>query len=100
MLDIGGGVPLNYSSFELKPTYSEYAALLRKRVPELFSNSGRTVITEFGRSVCGKSAWTACCVEYVKRMSSSQDVAIIQAGADLFMRTCYQVCAVLLTQHP
>lgn len=80
---------MNYSSCELTPTYGEYASLLRKRAPSLFANSARTVVTEFGRSWCGKSAWTACCVEYIKHVSPTRDVAIIQAGADLFMRACY-----------
>lgn len=45
---------VNYGSWEGKPTYREYANVLQSRVPTLFSNTHRTVVTEFGRSMVGK----------------------------------------------
>ena len=54
VIDIGGGVPLNYKSYELAPTFGQYAALLKKRLPKLMADASRTIITEFGRSVVGK----------------------------------------------
>ena len=89
VVDIGGGLPVNFSSEDVSPQYSDYAQILRRAAPSLFTNSSRTVVTEYGRSVSAKAAWAACVVEYVKNSGDGLDLAVIQAGADLFMRTCY-----------
>ena len=36
-VDIGGGLPVNFESDEISPTFAEYAAILRETVPALFS---------------------------------------------------------------
>ena len=56
-------------------------------MPELFSGEFK-VVTEFGRSVIQKAGVTVCRVEYTKQMGG-RHIAIIQAGADLFLRTVY-----------
>jgi len=94
-VDIGGGLSTNYESQEVSPTFSEYADALRRRVPELFSQSGAfgggvEVVTEFGRALCAKAGWVATGVEYLMRGDPAKQVAITHAGADLFVRPCYQ----------
>lgn len=66
LLDIGGGLPANYGSDEVSPSFDEYAAVLRKAAPSLFENTQRTVMTEFGRALVAKSALTVSVVEYVR----------------------------------
>ena len=87
---------MNLTSASVSPTFAEYAAQLREHVPSLFEakpdadpNARRLVITEYGRSACGKAGWAASVVEYVKPLPGGDRVAVLQAGADLFMRTCY-----------
>ena len=67
LLDIGGGLPVNYGSDEVSPSFDEYAAVLRKAAPSIFENTQRTVVTEFGRALVAKSALTVSVVEYVRR---------------------------------
>jgi len=86
-LNIGGGLPVNFSDDEFSPTYGEYAAVLEDKVPSLFHGK-RTILTEYGRSVCAKTSWTVSEVEYVKT-SDELRIGIIHAGSDLFLRTCY-----------
>eukprot|EP01129_Flabellula_baltica_P012062 TRINITY_DN5393_c0_g1_i1.p1 TRINITY_DN5393_c0_g1~~TRINITY_DN5393_c0_g1_i1.p1 ORF type:complete len:423 (+),score=92.55 TRINITY_DN5393_c0_g1_i1:193-1461(+) len=86
VVDIGGGISVNYSSDEYNDNFQVYANTLREQVPELFQD-GITLITEFGRSLSTKAGWTASVVEYTKQ-AGSQEIAIIHAGADLFVRTC------------
>ncbi|TYZ68839.1 hypothetical protein PybrP1_011540 [[Pythium] brassicae (nom. inval.)] len=99
VLNIGGGLPSNYDSDDVAPTFAEYVDVLRKCAPHLFERNGRTVLTEFGRSVSAKTGWTISEVEYVKQHEpaggsastepSLSQTAIIHAGSDLFLRTCY-----------
>ncbi|EKX33156.1 hypothetical protein GUITHDRAFT_158931 [Guillardia theta CCMP2712] len=87
-MDIGGGLPVNFESEEISPTFDVYAKTLKEEVPALFRGD-LTVITEYGRSVSAKAAWAACSIEYIKTISADYEIAVIQAGADLFLRTCY-----------
>lgn len=87
LLDIGGGLPVDYTSDDVRPTFAEYAALLRQRVPELFSGRFR-LVTEQGRSVFAKGGWVASRVEHTKR-AGGRDIAVVHVGADLFVRTAY-----------
>lgn len=89
VIDIGGGLPVNFGSEEVKPQYGDYSHILKKSAPALFSDPKRTIVTEYGRSVSAKAAWAVCAVEYVKKSGDGLDIAVVQAGADLFMRTCY-----------
>lgn len=66
LLDIGGGLPANYDSDEVLPSFSEYATALRSAAPTLFENTERRVLTEFGRAIVAKTAFTVSTVEYVR----------------------------------
>lgn len=90
MLNIGGGLSVNYANEVVRPTLQDYAATLQRHVPELFTGH-RAVMTEFGRSLVSKTAWVCSAVEYVKNKNSSTvPTAIIHAGSDLFVRPCYR----------
>lgn len=113
LIDIGGGLPVNYSSGEVTPTFADYADVLKSKAPELFSNMERTVITEFGRALVVKAAVTVSKVEYVRENvtpeaegeepqvtkamdmdlpppgSSDRQTLVTHMGADLFLRTSY-----------
>jgi diaminopimelate decarboxylase len=86
-IDIGGGMPVDYRSDAGWPRFGEYAAALRERVPELFEGEFK-IVTEFGRSLHAKAGWTASRVEYTKQ-SGGRRIAVVHAGADLFLRTAY-----------
>ncbi|CAM9677119.1 unnamed protein product, partial [Choristocarpus tenellus] len=67
VLDIGGGLPANYTSEDASPTFQQYCSVLRHRVPSLFSpDNRRTVVTEFGRALVAKTSFTVSRVEYVR----------------------------------
>jgi diaminopimelate decarboxylase len=85
-VDIGGGMPVRYTSDQHVPTMQEYADLLRSEVPELFTLHS-SLFTEFGRWVFVNSGWTASRVEYVKK-DPGINTAMIHTGADLFVREC------------
>ena len=87
-LDIGGGLPVNFTSDTVGPTFENYATLLRETVPQLFDGSVR-VITEFGRSVIAKAGFMLARVEYTKLMGTRR-IAITHAGAQVAARTVYQ----------
>ncbi|CAN0544934.1 unnamed protein product [Ectocarpus sp. 12 AP-2014] len=72
LLDIGGGLPANYDSDEVSPTFREYAAALKKAAPSLFHNTERIVVTEFGRAFVAKVAMTVSKVEYVRSSDRSR----------------------------
>ncbi|AKA04254.1 diaminopimelate decarboxylase [Streptomyces noursei ZPM] len=86
-LDIGGGLPVNFSSDAVTPTYREYAALLRSAVPGLFS--GRYgLVTEFGRSLLAKHGMVLARVEYAK-WAGGRSIALTHAGAQVATRTVF-----------
>jgi len=85
--DIGGGLPVNFDSDDLKPAFAEYAGALRQRVPELFSGK-YTVKTEFGRSIFAKNGFIASRIEYTKE-SGGRRIAISHAGAQIATRTVF-----------
>ncbi|MQY27865.1 Diaminopimelate decarboxylase [Nocardia sp. RB56] len=86
-VDIGGGLPVNFTGDEVTPTYADYARLLRRRVPGLFD--GRyTLITEFGRSLLAKNGFVAALVEYTKQ-AGDRRIAITHAGAQVATRTVF-----------
>lgn len=87
VIDIGGGLPVNFDSEEITPTFTEYAAALRTAVPELFSGE-LTVKTEFGRSIYAKNGFIATRVEYTKE-SGGRRIAITHAGAQTATRTAF-----------
>ncbi|MDJ0341299.1 diaminopimelate decarboxylase [Streptomyces sp. H10-C2] len=86
-LDIGGGLPVNFGSDEITPTFRDYAGLLRTTVPGLFD--GRyTIVTEFGRSLLAKSGTVLARVEYAKS-AGGRPIAVTHAGAQLATRTVF-----------
>ncbi|SEE91912.1 diaminopimelate decarboxylase [Streptomyces sp. 2112.3] len=86
-LDIGGGLPVNFSSEATTPTYREYAALLHATVPGLLS--GRYgLVTEFGRSLLAKHGTVLARVEYAKS-AGGRPIAVTHAGAQVATRTVF-----------
>ena len=76
MLDIGGGLASNMDSELVTPTFGEYAQVLERAAPSLFSDSRRTVVTEFGRALTSKAGWVVSQVEYAKEpRRRSEDLA-------------------------
>lgn len=119
LLDIGGGLPANYDSEEVTPSFAEYATVLKRAAPSLFENTERPVVTEFGRAVILKSSMAVSAIEYIRdnipaehwcaaRVSSEGNhegdergnthqsspeegyqTLVTHLGADLFLRTTY-----------
>jgi diaminopimelate decarboxylase len=86
-IDIGGGLPVNFTSDEATPTYAQYARLLREVVPGLFD--GRYgLVTEFGRSLLAKHGTVVARVEYAKT-AGGRPVAVTHAGVQVATRTVY-----------
>jgi diaminopimelate decarboxylase len=92
LFDLGGGLPVDYAGGAGAPGFSEYAAALKQRAPELFADAApcgpKRLATEFGRSLSAKIGWVASRVEYTKT-SGERRIAVIHAGADLFVRAAY-----------
>ena len=87
VIDIGGGLPVNFDDDTVRPTFAEYAGALRKTAPALFSGRYRAR-TEFGRSVMAKAGFIAARVEYTK-WSGGRHIAITHAGAQVATRTVF-----------
>ncbi|MGW5633454.1 diaminopimelate decarboxylase [Streptomyces sp. NPDC003832] len=86
-LDIGGGLPVNFSSDVTTPTYAQYARLLSEAVPGLFD--GRYgLVTEFGRSLLAEHGTILARVEYTKS-AGGRPVAVTHAGVQVATRTVY-----------
>ncbi|MFD7787846.1 diaminopimelate decarboxylase [Streptomyces nojiriensis] len=90
-LDIGGGLPVNFTSDEESPTHAQYVAALRAAVPALFDGS-YGLVTEFGRSLLAKHGLVLARVEYTKS-SGSRPIALTHAGVQLATRTAYAPAA-------
>lgn len=87
VIDVGGGLPVNFDSEIVTPTFSDYAETLRGRIPELFS--GKYIVkTEFGRSLFAKNGFIAARIEYTKN-SGGKQIAISHAGAQIAARTAF-----------
>ncbi|MEU6354489.1 diaminopimelate decarboxylase [Streptomyces sp. NPDC047072] len=86
-VDIGGGLPVNYGSDAMTPTYATYARAMREAVPGLFD--GRYgLVTEFGRSLLAKHGTIVARVEYAKS-AGGRPVAVTHAGVQVATRTVY-----------
>jgi diaminopimelate decarboxylase len=93
VLDVGGGLPANYWSDEYAadnvPTFSEYAAHLRKEIPELFSGEF-FVVTEFGQSLNAKAGMLVSKIQTIKPgLGGHPNTAVIHFGADCCVRQVY-----------
>ena len=87
IVDIGGGLPVNYLQEEGFPGMQEYFLKLQQAIPRLFEKQYK-IITEFGRHIHANAGWIASRVEYVKR-EKDYNIAMIHLGADMFLRECY-----------
>ncbi|WP_394847061.1 diaminopimelate decarboxylase [Pendulispora brunnea] len=88
ILDIGGGLSVDYAGGDAPPAFAEYASMLREHVPEIFDGTFR-IATEFGRALHAKTGWVASRVEYTKS-AGGRRIAVTHAGAELFVRAVYQ----------
>ncbi|OLE22864.1 MAG: diaminopimelate decarboxylase [Catenulispora sp. 13_1_20CM_3_70_7] len=86
-IDIGGGLPVDFSGDEDSPTFADHVATLRSAAPELFSGEFR-IVTEYGRSVMAKNGFIASRVEYTKT-SGGRAIALTHAGAQVAARTVF-----------
>lgn len=87
-IDIGGGLPVNFEQDGDTPTFEDYARVLEARVPALFDGRFK-VMTEFGRAVVSKCAFTVGKVEYTKVMGG-RHIALTHLGAHNAMRVVFQ----------
>jgi len=87
ILDIGGGLPMNYWSEEEFPTYQMYAEALKNQIPSLFTG-GYHIYTEMGRSLIQKAGWIGTRVEYCK-VAGGKNIATVHCGSNMMLRTCY-----------
>ncbi|MFD9410923.1 diaminopimelate decarboxylase [Streptomyces sp. NPDC059989] len=90
-LDIGGGLPVNFTSDEHTPTYADHVSALREAVPALFDGS-YGLVTEFGRSLLAKHGLVLARVEYTKS-TGGRPIAVTHAGVQLATRTVYAPAA-------
>lgn len=88
VIDIGGGLPVSFTSDEDTPSFSDYARILHESSPELFTGEYK-VITEFGRSIIAKAAYSLAKVEYTK-VTGGRHIALTHAGAHNMMRIVFQ----------
>lgn len=86
-VDIGGGLPVNFASEPMLPTFADYAQALHAAAPALFTGEF-AVITEFGRSVLAKNGWLLGRVEYTK-VTGGRHIAITHLGAHVATRTVF-----------
>lgn len=86
-MDIGGGLPVNFSDDESRPAFAEYVTALRAAAPGMFD--GRyELVTEFGRSLLAKNGFIGARVEYTKE-AGGRRIALTHAGAQVATRTVF-----------
>jgi diaminopimelate decarboxylase len=86
-VDIGGGLPVDFGSDSMAPTYAQYARLLARTAPGLFD--GRYgLVTEFGRSLLAEHGTVLARVEYTKS-AGGRAIAVTHAGVQVATRTVY-----------
>ena len=87
-LDIGGGLPVDFSQDGDQPSFQEYAHALAEALPQLF-NGRYQLTTEFGRAVMAKNAMTVGRVEYTKT-TGNRAIALTHIGVQTLVRTVYE----------
>ncbi|MGK5628681.1 diaminopimelate decarboxylase [Streptomyces sp. URMC 123] len=86
-VDLGGGLPVDFSTDTDTPTFAAYARVLRDAAPGLFD--GRYgLVTEFGRALLAKQGLILARVEYTKS-AGGRPIAVTHAGAQLATRTVF-----------
>lgn len=89
IIDIGGGLPVNFGSDENFPTFQDYQyKSCVKKFPSLFSGK-YALVTEFGRAMVAKAAIFVSRIEYVKENGGRRMIQQ-HVGADLAVRTVWQ----------
>merc|ERR1711924_235773 len=83
ILDIGGGLPMNYWSDEEFPTFGMYVTALREQVPAVFSGKYE-LYTEFCRSLVQKAGWIGSRVEYTK-VAGGKKIATVHCGSNMML---------------
>ena len=86
-LDIGGGLPVNFTSEEVTPSFQDYADVLKATVPLIFTSKYQ-IKTEFGRAIVAKNGVIITRVEYTKN-SGGRHIATTHAGAQVLTRTAF-----------
>eukprot|EP00729_Bicosta_minor_P019927 gene19927-28174_t len=84
ILDIGGGLGVNFGSEDVTPSFADMVQRLEVDVPNLFNKKARGIPT----ALSAKSGWFGCRIEYAKRAGGRKIVAQ-HAGVDLCVRTVY-----------
>ncbi|RKZ99751.1 MAG: diaminopimelate decarboxylase, partial [Gammaproteobacteria bacterium] len=84
-IDIGGGLPVNFLSEKVTPTFKEFSDKLSAAVSILFEDKYQ-VKTEFGRSIVTKNGVILTRVEYTKQ-TGGRHIALTHAGAQVVNRT-------------
>lgn len=87
LLDIGGGLPVDFDTDTPLSAFDEYVKALQLGAPRLFSGEYE-IVTEFGRSILAKHGIIASYVEYTKEVGGRQ-IAITHAGAQVATRTVF-----------
>lgn len=87
-IDMGGGLPVDFTTDGDNPTFSEYRQLLQNNIPVLFSGEYQ-ITTEFGRSIVAKNAFTIGQVEYTKTMGK-RSIALTHVGVQALMRSVFE----------
>ncbi|MEY9968319.1 diaminopimelate decarboxylase [Streptacidiphilus sp. MAP12-16] len=84
-IDVGGGLPVDFTDDTDSPTFADHVAVLRRAVPALFDGSFR-IVTEYGRALMAKAGFIATRVEYIKT-AGGRRIALTHAGAQVAART-------------
>lgn len=86
-IDIGGGLPVNFDSDDITPSFADHRAVLQAAAPELFD--GRYgLVTEFGRALTAKAGTLVARVEYTK-VTGGRPIAVTHAGVQVATRTVF-----------
>jgi diaminopimelate decarboxylase len=86
-IDMGGGLPVNFDSDDITPTFSDHRAVLEAAAPALFDGT-YTLVTEFGRALTAKAGTIVARVEYTK-LTGGRPIAITHAGVQVATRTIF-----------
>jgi diaminopimelate decarboxylase len=86
-IDIGGGLPVNFGSDDITPTFADHRAVLESVAPELFDGT-YTLVTEFGRALTAKCGTIVARVEYTK-VTGGRPIAVTHAGVQVATRTIF-----------
>jgi diaminopimelate decarboxylase len=86
-IDIGGGLPVNFGSDDITPTFTDHRAVLQAVAPELFDGT-YVLVTEFGRALTAKAGTIIARVEYTK-VTGGRPIAVTHAGVQVATRTVF-----------